>query len=428
MNSRAPTRGGPFAYENGVLLLLGLTFGFLFFDRNAAGNLVPFIATDLKLNNTQIGLVTSALSLTWAISAYVFGAWSDRIGVRKPFLLVSVLSFSMCSFVSGIAQSFGVLLASRLLMGLAEGLYLPVAMAIMLAVSTEKRRGLNMGVMQNLFSNLLGSFAAPLVLVSIAEHYNWRASFFIAGVPGLICALLIWKYVREPARTTPSPRTDAPAGERRMGLAEMLRVRNVWLCVLISCFMVPWMVLAWAFMPVFYTNYRHIAPSDMANLMSVLGLSAALGAFVVPALSDRFGRKPLMIGGSLLGVLVPIAALYYTGPLAILGALVFIGWLASGVFPLFMGTIPAESTSPRFVATAMGLIVGVGEITGGFGGPALAGWIADQTSLAAPFVMQAGCAVMGGILSLFLIESAPTKLRQLAGDPSPRAAASTVAD
>jgi MFS family permease len=166
----------------------------------------------------------------------------------------------------------------------------------------------------------------------------------------------------------------------------------------------------------------------MANLMSVLGLSAALGAFVVPALSDRFGRKPLMIGGSLLGVLVPIAALYYTGPLAILGALVFIGWLASGVFPLFMGTIPAESTSPRFVATAMGLIVGVGEITGGFGGPALAGWIADQTSLAAPFVMQAGCAVMGGILSLFLIESAPTKLRQLAGDPSPRAAASTVAD
>ena len=109
MNSSAPSRGGWFTYENGVLLLLGLTFGFLFFDRNAAGNLVPFITNDLKLNNTQIGLVTSALSLTWAISAYAFGAWSDRIGVRKPFLLASVLSFSLCSFMSGIAQSFGVL-------------------------------------------------------------------------------------------------------------------------------------------------------------------------------------------------------------------------------------------------------------------------------------------------------------------------------
>jgi MFS family permease len=424
MNSGAPARSGWFTYENGVLLLLGLTFGFLFFDRNAAGNLVPFITNDLKLNNTQIGLVTSALSLTWAISAYAFGAWSDRIGVRKPFLLASVLSFSLCSFMSGIAQSFGVLLASRLLMGLAEGLYLPVAMAIMLAVSTEKRRGLNMGVMQNLFSNLLGSFAAPLVLVWIAEHYNWRASFFIAGIPGLICALLIWKYVREPERTTPSARADAPAGERHMGLAQMLRVRNVWLCVLISCFMVPWMVLAWAFMPIFYTSYRHIAPSDMGGLMSVLGISAAVGAFLVPALSDRFGRKPIMIGGSFLGVLVPIAALYYPGPLPILGALIFIGWLASGVFPLFMGTIPAESTSPRYVATAMGLIVGIGEITGGFGGPALAGWMADRTSLAAPFVMQAGCAVMGGVLSLFLVESAPAKVGGLVRD---RAQAEAVA-
>ena len=414
MNSGAPARGGLFTYENGVLLLLGLTFGFLFFDRNAASYLAPFIATDLKLNNTQIGLLGSALSLTWAISAYAFGAWSDRTGVRKPFLLASVFSFSLCSFLSGIAQSFEVLLASRLLMGLAEGLYLPVAMAIMLVVSTERRRGLNMGVMQNLFSNLLGSFVAPLVLVAIAEQFNWRISFYIAGIPGLICGLLIWRYVREPARIVPSSRADAPSGERHMRLAEMLRVRNVWLCMLISCFMVPWMVLGWAFFPVFYVNYRHIAPSDMSALMSVLGVSAAVGAFLVPALSDRFGRKPIMIGFSFLGVLVSLAALYYSGPLPVLGALIFIGWLASGVFPLFMGTIPAESTSPRYVATAMGLIVGVGEIIGGFGGPTLAGWIADRTSLAAPVLMQAGCALAGGLLSLFLIESAPAKVRRLA--------------
>jgi predicted MFS family arabinose efflux permease len=422
MSAPESARGGLFTYENGLLLLLGLTFGFLFFDRNAASYLAPFIAEDLKLNNTQIGLLGSALSVTWAISAYAFGAWSDRTGVRKPFLLASVLSFSLCSFLSGVAQSFGVLLASRLLMGLAEGLYLPVAMAIMLVVSTEKRRGLNMGVMQNLFSNLLGSFVAPLVLVAIAEQYNWRMSFYVAGVPGLICALLIWKYVREPARTAPTPRADAHPGERHMGLAEMLRVRNVWLCVLISCFMVPWMVLGWAFMPVFYVNYRHIAPSDMSILMSVLGASAALGSFVVPALSDRFGRKPIMIGFSFLGVLVPLAALYYTGPLPMLGVLVFIGWLASGVFPLFMGTIPAESTSPRYVATAMGLIVGVGEILGGFGGPTLAGWIADRTSLAAPILMQAGCAVAGGVLALFLKESAPVKVGRLAGERTQDAA------
>jgi predicted MFS family arabinose efflux permease len=298
-------------------------------------------------------------------------------------------------------------------MGLAEGPFLPIAMTIMVVASTEKRRGLNMGVLQNFFSNLLGSFAAPLVLVAIAEHYNWRMSFFIAGVPGLICALLIWKYVREPARA-PLPRPDAVASsiEPRMGLLQMLRVRNVWLCVLISVVMVPWMVLAWTFMPVFYVNYRHFTPHEMSILMSVLGACAALGAFVVPALSDRFGRKPIMIGFSFLGALCPIAALYYSGPFLVLAALIFLGWLASGVFPLFMGTIPAESTSPRHVATAMGLVVGIGEIAGGFGLPTLAGRIADQTSLAAPLLIQIGCALVAGVLSIFLIETAPAKRRQ----------------
>lgn len=418
MSAGVAARDRLLSYENGLLLLLGLTFGFVFFDRNAASYLAPFIAPDLELNNTQIGLLGSALSLTWAISAYVFGAWSDRIGVRKPFLLASVLSFSLCSFLSGIASSFGVLLASRLLMGLAEGLYLPIAMAIMVVASTEKRRGLNMGVMQNFFSNLLGSFVAPLVLVAIAEHFNWRMSFFIAGVPGLICTLLIWRYVREPTRA-PTPQAGAAAGPttRHMGLKEMLRVRNVWLCVLISCFMVPWMVLGWTFMPVFYVNYRHFTPSDMSILMSILGACAAVGAFVVPALSDRFGRKSIMIGFSFLGALCPLAALYYSGPFLVLGVLIFIGWLASGVFPLFMGTIPAESTSPRHVATAMGLVVGTGEILGGFGGPTLAGWIADQTSLAAPILMQAGCAIAAGLLSLLLSETAPVKVGVLAGRP-----------
>src|ERR1700752_1954508 len=96
-----------FSYETGVLFLLCLTFGIVFLDRNAALFPSPFIAPDLELNNTQIGFLGSALSLPWALSAYFFGAWSDRLGIRKPFLLVSVFSFSLCSFLSAISQSFG---------------------------------------------------------------------------------------------------------------------------------------------------------------------------------------------------------------------------------------------------------------------------------------------------------------------------------
>ena len=83
-------------YEARLIWVLGISFGFLFFDRNAANFLMPMIAADLKFNNQQVGLIASALSFTWAIAAFLGGAYSDRSGRRKIILLVSVVAFSLC--------------------------------------------------------------------------------------------------------------------------------------------------------------------------------------------------------------------------------------------------------------------------------------------------------------------------------------------
>ena len=400
-------------YEQRLVWVLGITFGFLFFDRNAAAFLMPFIARELSFTNQQVGLIASALSLTWAVSAALGGALSDRTGSRKPILLASTIAFSLCSFLSGLAGSFLALFAARLLMGLVEGPFMPVCQSLLAAESDPGRRGHNMGVMQNFGSNLLGSFAAPLVLVAIAGHSSWRMAFFLAGIPGLLMAVLIARYVREP-RKAPPPADEAAAASSVSHLA-ILKFRNMILCVLMSIFMVSWMVLGWAFLPLFYVKVRQLTPGEMSVLMSVLGLSAAFFSFVVPGLSDRLGRRPVVALCNLLGVLVPLAVLYWHGSLYVLGALIFIGWAASGTFPLFMGTIPSETIPARYVATAMGLVVGVGEILGGVSAPALAGTAADHYGLTAPLFIQIACAVAGALTALALKETAPRRVSAPAG-------------
>ncbi len=232
------SRGGIFTYENGLLLILGISFGFCFFDRNAAPYLTDYINKDIPLTYTQTGWLNSALSVTWAIGAYVIARWSDARGSRKPFLLTMLLIFSACSFLGGFAPNFWVLLASRMVMGLVEGPFLPVCLAIMMTESSENRRGVNAGVMQNFFAAILGQTAVALVLPPLAEAYGWRSAFFVAGIPGLVCALAVFLWVREPAKAPAlSVAVDAPAGERKMGLGDMLRVRNVWLCCVIALFM-----------------------------------------------------------------------------------------------------------------------------------------------------------------------------------------------
>jgi len=403
-------------YETRLIWVLTITFGFVFLDRNAANFLMPFIADELHFNNSQIGLVASALSFTWAVAAFLGGAYSDRTGNRKSLLLITVIAFSLCSFASGLAVSFATLFAARLLMGLAEGPILPIAQSLVAIESTAAKRGNNMGVMQNFGSNLLGSFVAPLVLVAIASTFNWRWAFFLSGVPGLIMALLIAKYIRQPTAAD-SPASTAGAGsppaETKMGYGEMLGHRNMWLCMLMAIFMVAWMVLGWAFLPLFYIKVRHITNGQMSLLMSVLGLSAAFFSFVVPALSDRFGRRPVIVIFNFIGLLVPLAALYFQGSLWFLGALIFIGWSASGTFPLFMGTVPSETIPARYVATSLGMVVGLGEILGGVGAPAIAGRAADQYGLQAPVMIMAACAVVGTVLALFLRETAPLRLPHL---------------
>lgn len=393
-------------YENGLLLLLAFTFGVAFFDRNSINFLNPYIIKDLGLSNFQVGLIGSGMAAAWALAAYVIAAWSDRFGVRKPFLLTTVAIFSVCSFISGLAGVFLVLLLARIIMGMAEGPILPISLAIMNTESTPSRRGINAGILQTFFGALLGTTVAPLVVVYLAELYGWRVTFFLAGIPGLICGILIWIFVREPVEEKPQETTDKAAGINPL---KMLSTHNVLLCSLISCCMVAWYLLVMIFIPLVFTEYRGYTEVQMSRLMSVTGVCTVIGGFLLPGISDRIGRKPVMIIFCLISMLAPLAALYFNGPLWILGLLVFIGWSGSATFPLFMGVIPSESVAPGLTATAMGLVVCFGELTGGALAPMLSGWTADHTSLAAPALIAAGCALTAGILSVFLIETAPAR-------------------
>ena len=104
-------------YQVMLVLLLSLNFGVLFFDRNALNFLMPYVQPDLKLSFSQVGLLSSALSFTWALSGLFIGAWSDRAGKKKVFIVIAGLAFSICSVMSGIATSFLMLFGARLLMG-----------------------------------------------------------------------------------------------------------------------------------------------------------------------------------------------------------------------------------------------------------------------------------------------------------------------
>ncbi|MCW2366386.1 putative MFS family arabinose efflux permease [Sphingobium sp. B7D2B] len=400
-------------YQAWLVGLLSLNFGIVFFDRQALNVLMPFVQPELGLSNAQIGLLAGGLSFTWAIAAFAIGRLSDTIGNRKLLLVGATLGFSLCCFLSGMATSFLFMLCARMLMGAAEGGVMPISHAMVASEVDPRRRGLAQGIAQNFGSNLLGSFLAPVLLVWFGLEFGWRNAFFLASIPGIICALLIWFTLEEPAAPA---RPQAQDGEAQ-GVLSVLRTRNVLVCVLLGVLMVSYFVICLTFLPIYLTSVRSYTPTEMSWLIATLGISATIGSFAISGLSDWIGRRPVMIAMPLLGIILPLGALYWSGSIWGLVPIFFFGWGLNGIFPLFMATVPSESVDPRQAATALGLTMGSAEILGGVFAPSLAGVAADATSLAAPLWIMVVLAILGGIVAIFLTETAPSQRARMAAAP-----------
>jgi MFS family permease len=173
--------------------------------------------------------------------------------------------------------------------------------------------------------------------------------------------------------------------------------------------MVSWLMLHQTFLPLFLTTVRHLSNKQMSQVLSVLGVCAAIVGFGCPAVSDRIGRKPVIIGACLIGTITPLAGLYFHGLMPVLAALMFVGWVGTGGFAVFMGVIPGETLPVRHAATGMGLVMCFGEVFGGFGAPLAGGRLADLATLSAPIQLAIACALGATVLSLFLKETAPVK-------------------
>ncbi len=250
------------AYEIRVVVLLGLAYGFAFYDRMAMSFLSPMVQKDFNLNNAQIGALGSGLSLTWALGAYFIGRWSDKLGVRKPFLLGAMLIFSACSVLSGLSVDFWSLLATRILMGAVEGPFLPICLAFIASASPDHRRGLNSGLVQNVAGGLLGNAVAPIVIVWSRSIGAGRSSFFLAGLPGIILFFIVWKFIKEPPKPAP-----VPAGETDKGTSDprsAQRAQHRALRGAMSPLLIGTLILGSIFMPLYLTQVRGFSNETMS--------------------------------------------------------------------------------------------------------------------------------------------------------------------
>jgi predicted MFS family arabinose efflux permease len=393
------------SYEKALVAIMFLTWGAVFLDRMAVLYLAPFIAADLHLSPRQIGTLAAATAVTWAFSTLFLGALSDRIG-RKVVLIPMVFSFSILSFVSGLAQNFRQLLLARGALGIAEGPCWSIMNATVEQSSAPKRRGRNVGIVVSAAA-AIGLAVAPVLTTQVAAVFGWRVAFAVAGAPGLVAGFLIWRFVREPRRAGGQ---HAAAHRHRVSFADVLslvRYRNVWCCALGASGFITWITLQSVFGPLYITQVGHKSATTAGLLMGAAGAGSLFIGFVAPSLSDRIGRRKILmiLGGLSMWLPLALLARPLYEHLWLLAVVLFLTHGGQGLAALMVALVPAESVPASLSASAIGFVTLAGELIGGALAPAIGGTLAHTHGLAVPLIIAAAGALVCVIAALLMGET-----------------------
>lgn len=392
---------GDSAYEWKMVWLLAVLFGIVGLDRLVIVYLFPILIPELGLSNTQAGAIASVLALTWALSTYVLGGVSDRHG-RKKVLIYSGIFFSLMTWMTGAVKSFTGMLVVRGLLGVGEGGVFSASVATLAEISTPKRRGLNMGIHQAFFP-LLGIGLGPIIATQLSLYMPWEWVFFLLGIPGLILTVMLAKLMREPRKVTVE--RDA---HKSAPITSVLKFRNIWVTTVIGSLFQTGLFVFSTFVALYLTQVVGLSLSTTGLIVSGWGFGGFIGMIAVPALSDRWGRKPVLVTcATIYGLLMLAFALSHAGPWVMFSILFAAGIFGFGIAPLFLAVIPSESVPSNMTGAAVGVPTGVSELIGGVLMPVIAGGLADLYGLALPMMVVGAVSLAAAVTGLFLIETAP---------------------
>lgn len=406
MGAEMTTGGWDTRYEWRAVALLSLGFGLVGLDRFMIQPLFPVMMHDLGLSYQDLGFISGALALAWGVSAMGSGWLADRFGHRQ-ILIPATIMFSTLAGLTGLATGLGSLLLMRGIMGISEGAFTPASIVATLEASKPTRHGRNLGIQQTMVA-LIGLGLAPILVTQLLRVVpSWRWVFVLVSVPGFLVAYLMYRVLRNVGVSRAAEHTQThDVAEHRW--TDVFRYRNVPLNMFgMFCWLTVVTVIG-AFLPNYLTDHLHLSLTEMGFVMSAIGFGGSAGNLVMPGLSDRIGRRPVLVIGVLVGVACLIG-LTRTGaePVKLFFWVFFTMWSVFANVTLTVGPLTVESVPARLMTTASGIVVGTGEVVGGGVAPAIGGFVAQHFGIAnITYVAVAGMS-LGLIVALAVRETAP---------------------
>lgn len=352
-----------------------------FFDRQILGALAEPIRTDWGLSDTQMGALGTAFIVLYAIVGVPLGRIADA-GNRSRILAAGVFVWSLLTAASGLARNFTQMFVLRLGVGIGEATCAPAASSLIgdLFPPTSRARAMSF-FMLGLPIGIAASYA---VSGWIAHHYSWQMAFFVAGVPGILCAIGAL-FIREPTRG--GTEGHDIGSRRRQGSPYLLvlSIPTIWWIIASGALHNFNMYAIGSWLAPFLQRVHGVDVQKAGQIsMVVYGLSGIPGLFLGGWLGDamRRGRANGRMLVGTLAILGSVPLLFYALNVPVGSTTTFMLLMGVGcsLMYVYYSTVYAtihDVIEPSLRGTAMALYFFAMYLLGAALGPVGMGYISD---------------------------------------------------
>lgn len=396
-----------------------------YLDRSTLSIANHSVSQELGLSASQMGLLLSAFSLSYAFSQLPVGALLDRFGSRV-MLGLGMFLWSLAQMAGGFIQSLNQFLVARVLLGIGEAPQFPAGAKVVSEWFAVRDRGGPIGIYTA--SSTVGPMIAPPVLTALLLAFGWRTMFIVMGVLGIAVAIgwyLIYRNRDEVVLTrdelahlndgdaTAHIKLDSSFAQWRGLFAR----RNTWGMIFgfMGVIYMVWLYLTW--LPAYLEHERHLSIARTGWVVSIPYVLGTFGMVSSGYIADwllKRGMRPIrsrkwpVCVGLVGGALFTIPAAYTPStPLAVLYislAMFFVNMASGGAWAL------VSVAAPRHLVGSLGSLQNFGGYLGGSFAPFITGVVVDKThSFVDALVISAVIAFAAALVYLFVVRDPPTQ-------------------
>jgi FSR family fosmidomycin resistance protein-like MFS transporter len=372
--------------------------------------LLPLLRQDMALNYFQAGVLVSALSLSYGLGQLPMALLADRFSERA-LVVIGLIGTALAAAAVSLTSTYWQMVPCFIALGLLGATYHAPVSSFLSQVVPRGRRG------QSLGTHTIGGSASflvtPVLAVAIASWLGaWRWSFLVLAVPTLVMGVVVWFATREPRRAgqgtaegeAAAVRSSNPGGGPAQFSPHTVTWKEILTAVgtlaLLSIVMQVVFSSVHSYLPLYLVDRHAISPEYAGIVVGLVAGAGVLGAPVGGAISDRLGRKwVILLSLALAGPLL-FAALWAPANVLLPLSLAVYGVIVSARMPA-MESLIADVVQPEKRATALGIYYLMGQETSGVITPLL-GRLIDLSGPNSVFVtLAAGVCVVSVVALIF---------------------------